>query len=634
MAKKEFQAESKKLMDMMINSIYTNKEIFLRELISNASDAIDKLYYKSLTDTSVGMNKGDFRILITRDKENRILTVEDNGIGMTKEELEQNLGTIAHSGSLDFKKDNKDENIDIIGQFGVGFYSAFMVADKLTVISKAYGSDEAWQWESSGVDGYEMTPAQKDTVGTQIILHIKPDTDTEKYDNFLDEYGIVAIVKKYSDYVRYPIQMEREKSRQKPEPDPKPEDYKPEWETYTELETLNSMIPIWKKQKSEVTDEEYNSFYKDKFGDYADPARVIVSRTEGTANYNALLFVPSHRPYDFYTKDYEKGLALYASGVLIMEKCADLLPDYFSFIKGVVDSEDLSLNISRETLQKDGQVKLIRNSLEKKIKNELHAMLVNDREKYETFWKAFGRQIKFGVYGDYGMHKDLLSDLLMFYSAKEQKLITLDEYIEKMPEGQKAIYFAAGDEAARLGKLPNAQLVLSKGYDLLLCSEDVDEFCLQIMHDYKEKEFKNINSGDLGLETEDEKKAAEETATENKDLFEEIKKALNGKIKDVKVNPTLQDHPVSLSSEGGISMEMEKILRKMPAGGEGMESTKVLELNPNHAVFGALKAAHEAGDTDKINKYAELLYDQALLIEGLPLEDPVAYAQLVCDLMK
>ena len=364
------------------------------------------------------------------------------------------------------------------------------------------------------------------------------------------------------------------------------------------------------------------------------PARVIVSRTEGTANYNALLFVPSHRPYDFYTKEYEKGLALYASGVMIMEKCADLLPDYFSFIKGVVDSEDLSLNISRETLQKDGQVKLIRNSLEKKIKNELHAMLVNDREKYETFWKAFGRQIKFGIYGDYGMHKDLLSDLLMFYSAKEQKLITLDEYIEKMPEGQKAIYFAAGDEAARLGKLPNAQLVLSKGYDLLLCSEDVDEFCLQIMRDYKEKEFKNINSGDLGLETEDEKKAAEETATENKDLFEEIKKALNGKIKDVKVNPTLQDHPVSLSSEGGISMEMEKILRKMPAGGEGMESTKVLELNPNHAVFGALKAAHEAGDTDKINKYAELLYDQALLIEGLPLEDPVAYAQLVCDLMK
>ena len=633
MAKKEFQAESKKLMDMMINSIYTNKEIFLRELISNASDAIDKLYYKSLTDTSVGMNKGDFRILITRDKENRILTVEDNGIGMTKEELEQNLGTIAHSGSLDFKKDNKDENIDIIGQFGVGFYSAFMVADKLTVISKAYGSDEAWQWESSGVDGYEMTPAQKDTVGTQIILHIKPDTDTEKYDNFLDEYGIVAIVKKYSDYVRYPIQMEREKSRQKPEPDPKPEDYKPEWETYTELETLNSMIPIWKKQKSEVTDEEYNSFYKDKFGDYADPARVIVSRTEGTANYNALLFVPSHRPYDFYTKDYEKGLALYASGVMIMEKCADLLPDYFSFVKGIVDSQDLSLNISREMLQKDSQLKLIHNALEKKIKNELHAMLVNDREKYETFWKNFGRQIKFGIYGDYGMHKDLLSDLLMFYSAKEKKLVTLDEYVEKMPEDQKCIYFAAGDDTDRLGKLPNAQLVLSKGYDLLLCTEDVDEFCLQMMRDYKEKEFKNINSGDLGLETEDEKKAAEAAETENKDLFEEIKKDLNGKVKEVKVNPTLQEHPVTLSAEGGISMEMEKVLRRMP-NAEGVESTKVLELNPNHTVFAALKAAHAAGDTDKVAKYAELLYDQALLIAGLPIEDPVAYAQLVCGLMQ
>ena len=633
MAKKEFQAESKKLMDMMINSIYTNKEIFLRELISNASDAIDKLYYKSLTDTSVGMNKSDFRILITRDKENRILTVEDNGIGMTKAELEENLGTIAHSGSLDFKQDNKDENIDIIGQFGVGFYSSFMVADKVTVISKAYGSDEAWQWESSGVDGYEMTPAEKDTAGTQIILHIKPDTETDHYDNFLDEYGIVAIVKKYSDYVRYPIQMEREKSRQKPEPDPKPEDYKPEWETYTELETLNSMIPIWKKQKSEVTDAEYNAFYKDKFGDYADPARVIVSRTEGTANYNALLFVPSHRPYDFYTKEYEKGLALYASGVLIMEKCADLLPDYFSFVKGIVDSQDLSLNISREMLQKDNQLKLMRNSLEKKIKNELHAMLVNDREKYETFWKNFGRQIKFGIYGDYGMHKDLLGDLLMFYSAKEKKLVTLDEYVEKMPEDQKCIYFAAGDDTDRLGKLPNAQLVLSKGYDLLLCTEDVDEFCLQMMRDYKEKEFKNINSGDLGLETEDEKKAAEAAETENKDLFEEIKKDLNGKVKEVKVNPTLQEHPVTLSAEGGISMEMEKVLRRMP-NAEGVESTKVLELNPNHTVFAALKAAHAAGDTDKVAKYAELLYDQALLIAGLPIEDPVAYAQLVCGLMQ
>ena len=633
MAKKEFQAESKKLMDMMINSIYTNKEIFLRELISNASDAIDKLYYKSLTDTSVGMNKGDFRILITRDKENRILTVEDNGIGMTKEELEQNLGTIAHSGSLDFKKDNKDENIDIIGQFGVGFYSAFMVAQKVTVISRAQGADSAWKWESKGVEGYTITEADKDDVGTEIILVLKDDTDSENYSEYLDDYTIANLVKKYSDYIRFPITMYREKSRQKPKPEDAGDDYKPEYETYTELETLNSMVPIWKRPKSEVKDEDYNEFYKNKFMDYSDPLRVITSRTEGTATYTALLFVPGRTPYDYYTKEYEKGLALYASGVMIMEKCADLLPDYFSFIKGVVDSEDLSLNISRETLQKDSQLKLIRNSLEKKIKNELHAMLVNDREKYETFWKSFGRQIKFGVYGDYGMHKDLLGDLLMFYSAKEQKMVTLDEYIEKMSEGQKCIYFAAGDDTDRLGKLPNAQLVLSKGYDLLLCTEDVDEFCLQMMHDYKEKEFKNINAGDLGLETEEEKKAAEETANENKDLFEEIKKALNGKVKEVKVNPTLQEHPVTLSSEGGISMEMEKVLRKMPGSGD-VESTKVLELNPNHTVFAALKAAHEAGDTAKVDQYAELLYDQSLLIAGLPIEDPVAYAQLVCGLMK
>ena len=634
MAMHQFKAESKKLMDMMINSIYTNRDIFLRELISNASDACDKRYFKSLTDTSIGITKDDLKIHIQPDKEARTLTITDNGIGMTKEDLEKNLGTIAKSGSLDFKTENQSDNIDIIGQFGVGFYSAFMVAQKVPVISRAQGADTAWKWESKGVEGYTITEADKDDVGTEIILVLKDDTDSENYSEYLDDYTIANLVKKYSDYIRFPITMYREKSRQKPKPEDAGDDYKPEYETYTELETLNSMVPIWKRPKSEVKDEDYNEFYKNKFMDYTDPLRVITSRTEGTATYTALLFIPGSTPYDYYTKEYEKGLALYASGVMIMEKCADLLPDYFSFVKGVVDSEDLSLNISRETLQKDGQVKLIRNSLEKKIKNELHAMLVNDREKYETFWKAFGRQIKFGIYGDYGMHKDLLSDLLMFYSAKEQKLITLDEYIEKMPEGQKAIYFAAGDEAARLGKLPNAQLVLSKGYDLLLCSEDVDEFCLQIMHDYKEKEFKNINSGDLGLETEEEKKAAEETATENKDLFEEIKKALNGKIKDVKVNPTLQDHPVSLSSEGGISMEMEKILRKMPAGGEGMESTKVLELNPNHAVFGALKAAHEAGDTDKINKYAELLYDQALLIEGLPLEDPVAYAQLVCGLMK
>ena len=633
MAMRQFKAESKKLLDLMINSIYTNREIFLRELISNASDACDKRYFMSLTDTSMGIGKDDLHIHIQPDKDSRTLTIRDNGIGMSKEELEKNLGTIARSGSLDFKTENQSDNIDIIGQFGVGFYSAFMVASKVTVISRAQGADTAWKWESKGVEGYTLTEADKDDVGTEVILVLKEDTDTEHYSDYLDEYTLAGLVKKYSDYIHFPITMYREKSRQKPKPEDAGDDYKPEYETYTELETLNSMVPIWKRAKSEVKDEDYNEFYKSKFMDYTDPLRVITSRTEGTATYTALLFIPGRTPYDYYTKEYEKGLALYASGVLIMEKCADLLPDYFSFVKGVVDSEDLSLNISRETLQKDAQLKLMRNSLEKKIKNELHAMLVNDREKYETFWKSFGRQIKFGIYGDYGMHKDLLADLLMFWSAKEQKYITLDEYIEKMPEDQKCIYYAAGDEAARLGKLPNAQLVLSKGYDLLLCTEDVDEFCLQMMHDYKEKEFKNINAGDLGLETEEEKKAAEQTATENKDLFDEIQKALNGKVKEVKVNPTLQEHPVTLSSEGGISMEMEKVLRRMP-NGEGVESTKVLELNPGHPVFAALKAAHEAGDSAKVARYAELLYDQALLIAGLPIDDPVAYAQLVCGLMQ
>ena len=632
MAKRQFKAESKRLLDLMVNSIYTHKEIFLREIISNASDACDKLCYQALTDDAVGMSRKDFKIEIKVDKEHRTLTVSDNGIGMDKEDLENNLGVIASSGSYKFKQEVGDDakDTDVIGQFGVGFYSAFMVADHITVVTRKYGADAAWMWQSSGADGYTITECERDAVGTDIIMHIKPDTDDEKYSEFLESWRLQELVRKYSDYIRFPIRMEVSKTRRK---EGSPDD-KPEYETYQEEETLNSMVPIWQRRKSSVKPEEYNKFYRDKFHDYADPQKVIAVSAEGAVTYKALLFIPGATPFDYYTKEYEKGLQLYSNGVLIMDKCADLLPEHFRFVRGVVDSPDLSLNISRELLQHDRQLKVIAANLEKKIKSELIKMLQEDRAGYETFWKNFGRQIKFGIYGDYGMHKDLLGDLLMFYSAKEQKLITLDEYIEKMPEGQKAIYFAAGDEAARLGKLPNAQLVLSKGYDLLLCSEDVDEFCLQIMHDYKEKEFKNINSGDLGLETEDEKKAAEETATENKDLFEEIKKALNGKIKDVKVNPTLQDHPVSLSSEGGISMEMEKILRKMPAGGEGMESTKVLELNPNHAVFGALKAAHEAGDTDKINKYAELLYDQALLIEGLPLEDPVAYAQLVCDLMK
>ena len=630
MAKKEFQAESKKLMDMMINSIYTNKEIFLRELISNASDAIDKLYYKSLTDPSVGMNKGDFRILLTRDKDNRLLTVSDNGIGMTKEELEQNLGTIAHSGSLDFKKDNKDENIDIIGQFGVGFYSAFMVADKVTVISKAYGADEAWQWESSGADGYELIPAEKETAGTDIILHIKDSTDTDNYENFLDEYGIVAIVKKYSDYVRYPIQMEREKSRQKPEPDPKPEDYKPEWETYTELETLNSMVPIWKKQKSEVTDEEYASFYKDKFNDYSDPARVIVSRTEGTANYNALLFVPSHRPYDFYTKEYEKGLALYASGVLIMEKCADLLPDYFGFVKGLVDSQDLSLNISREMLQHDRQLKLIATRIEKKIASELKSMLEHDRENYEKFFESFGLRLKFGMYENYGINKDKLKDLVLFRSSTG-KMRTLKEYVQDMKEDQTCIYYAAGETPERIAHLPQTEAVLDRGYEVLYLTDDVDEFALMVLQEYEGKSFKNVAAEDARVQTEEEKQAAEKQAEENKALLEKMKTILGERVKDVRVSTTLKNHPVCITTDGAISMEMEKVLNSMPGAEQKVKAEQIFELNTEHPVFEVLRRFEN--DEDKLKKYTEVLYDQALLIEGRSIEDPVAYANNVAELL-
>ena len=642
MAIRQFKAESKKLLDLMINSIYTNREIFLRELISNASDACDKRYFKSLTDTSVGITKDDLKIHIQPDKESRTLTISDNGIGMTKDELEKNLGTIAKSGSFDFKTENQSDNIDIIGQFGVGFYSAFMVAKKVTVISRAQGEDTAWKWESTGVEGYTLTETDKDDVGTEIILVMKDDTDTDHYSEYLEDYEITNLVKKYSDYIRFPITMYREKSRQKPKPEDAGDDYKPEYETYTELETLNSMVPIWKRPKSEVKDEDYNEFYKNKFMDYTDPLRVITSRTEGTATYTALLFIPGSTPYDYYTKEYEKGLALYASGVMIMEKCGDLLPDYFSFVKGVVDSEDLSLNISREMLQKDNQLKLIHNALEKKIKNELHSMLVNDREKYEAFWKEFGRQIKFGAYSDYGMHAELLRDLLLFWSAKEQKMVTLQEYVDKMPAEQKYIYFAAGDSTDRLAKLPAAELVMDKGYDVLLLTEDVDEFCLQIMRSYPRKdaegkdgtvEFKNVNSGDLGLETEEEKKAAEDATAENKNLFDAMKDALDGKVKEVKVSTRLKDHPVCLSADGPLSIEMEKVLSKQP-GSEGVKSDKVLELNVNHPVFAVLKAAQEAGDTDKLKKYSALLYAQAQLIEGLPVDDPAAYAEAVCSLMK
>ena len=502
-------------MDLMINSIYTNKEIFLRELISNASDAIDKLYFKSLTDSSVGLSKDDFEILVTLDKDARTIKVSDNGIGMTRDELENNLGTIAKSGSLDFKTENSlDDKIDIIGQFGVGFYSAFMVSSKVTVVSRAFGSDEAWVWESSGADGYTIKETQKDSAGTEITMILKDDTDDENYGEFLEEYRISSIIKKYSDYVRYPIKMYREKTREKERPADAGEDYTPEYETYTELETVNSMIPLWKRQKKDVTDVEYNNFYKEKFMDYTDPARVIYTNTEGAISYSALMFIPSRTPYDYYTREYEKGLQLYTSGVMIMDKCADLLPDCFSFVKGVVDSQDLSLNISREMLQQDRQLTVIRRNLEKKIKNELKSMLTAERDKYEEFWKNFGRQIKFGCYNSFGQNAELLKDLLMFYSAREKKMITLDEYTTAMGSEQKYIYYAAGDSVDRLAKLPAAQTVLSKGCDLLLLSEDVDEFCLQVLREYGEKEFKNINSGDLELETEEEKKAADKAGRE------------------------------------------------------------------------------------------------------------------------
>lgn len=645
MAMKQFKAESKKLLDLMINSIYTNKEIFLRELISNASDAIDKLYFRSLTDSAVKLTKDDFEIELAADKASRTLTIQDNGIGMTKEELEKNLGTIARSGSLDFKSENQAEGIDIIGQFGVGFYSAFMVAARVTVVSRAFGEEEAWQWESRGAEGYTITPAERAEAGTTVTLVLKEDVagkdgaEGENYSQYLEEYTLADIVKKYSDYVRYPIRMERTKSRQKPKPADAGDDYTPEYESYTEVETVNSMVPLWRRDKKDVTAEEYNEFYKQKFMDYTDPARVITARTEGTATYNALLFIPGRAPYDYYTREYEKGLQLYASGVLIMDRCADLLPDHFSFVKGIVDSQDLSLNISREMLQKDSQLRLIRTSLEKKIKSELSAMKNNEREKYEEFWGHFGRQLKFGCYEGYGVNSDLLKDLLLFYSAKEKKLVTLEEYVAAMPEEQKFIYYASGDSADRLAKLPAAELVLDKGYDLLLLTEDVDEFCLQILRKYgekdKEKEFKNVSSGELGLESEEEKKAAEAESEAAKPLFEAMQKALEGKVKAVRLSTRLKSHPVCLSSEGPLSIEMEKVLSAMPnPDGPAPRSEKVLELNGSHPVFEVLKAAQEAGDTEKLNKYSALLYDQALLIEGLPIEDPVAYAQAVCELMK
>lgn len=633
MAVKQFKAESQKLLDLMINSIYTNKEIFLRELISNASDAVDKLRFKGLTDESVGIASDDFAITLVPDKEARTLRILDNGIGMTKEELENNLGTIARSGSLDFKTNNSSEEIDIIGQFGVGFYSSFMVASKVTVVSRAFGSDEAWKWESEGTEGYSIEEAQKSSVGTEITLYIKDNTENDNYDRFLDEYGIQSLVKKYSDYIRYPVKMLMTHTHPVPKPEDAGDDWKQEYEEHSELETLNSMIPIWKRKKSETSDEEYNEFYKNNFYDYTDPARIITASGEGAVNYNAILFIPANTPYDFYTKEFKKGLALYSAGVMIMEKCEDLLPDYFNFVRGVVDSSDISLNISRELLQQNHQVRLMKKNIEKKIKNELVSMLKNDREKYEAFWKSFGRVLKFGVYSDYGAHKDALTDLLVFYSAKEEKLITLDEYVSAMSESQKYIYFASAETVERAAKLPNTEAVLDHGFDVLLCTDDVDEFCLQILRVFKEKSFKNVGSGNLELETEAEKEAAKAAAEENKGLLGALKDALGDKVKEVRTSSVLKEHPVALSSDGPVSIEMEKVLKNMP-GNDGVKSEKILEINENHSVFAALKQTMADGDSEKLALYAGILYEQARLIEGLSVEDPIAYAKAVCSLLK
>ncbi|MEG1513124.1 MAG: molecular chaperone HtpG [Raoultibacter sp.] len=633
---RKFKTESKKLLDLMINSIYTHKDIFLRELISNASDATDKLYFKSLTDSSIAADKDSLAIRISFDKDARTITVSDHGIGMTKEELEGNLGTIAHSDSQNFKTENAEQqgsDIDIIGQFGVGFYAAFMVADNVKVISRAQGADQAYLWESSGAEGYTITETEKPTCGTDIILSLKPDTDEDDYSTYLSEYGLKQIIKKYSNYVRYPIQMECEKSRQLPKPEDAGDDYQPEFEDYTEIETINSMTPIWKRKKSEVAQEEYNEFYKTDFHDFTDPVRTISIHAEGTLSYDALLFVPGRAPYDLYSKDYKKGLALYSSGVQIMEKCEDLLPDYFNFVCGVVDSQDLSLNISRETLQHNSQLVAIARKIEKKIKSDLAAMRNNEREAYEAFFKNFGRALKYGIYSSYGMQKDLLGDLLLFHSAKQDKMITLDEYIESMAADQESLFYAAGESVSYLAKTPIVKSVLDKGYDILLCTEDVDEFCLTAMQTYSEKELKNVAGGDLGLESDDEKNAAEAAAKENETLLAAMKEALGDQISKVSVSTRLADAPVCITAQGPVSLEMEKTLAGAPDGNE-VRAERVLEVNAEHPIFKTLQTAQEAGDADKVKLYTDVLYNQALLIEGLPIEDPIAYAQAVCDLMK
>ena len=627
MAKKQFKAESKRLLDLMINSIYTHKEIFLREIISNASDACDKLCYQALTDSAVGMDRGDFKIEITVDKDARTLTVSDNGIGMDKADLENNLGIIASSGSYKFKQELGDDakDTDVIGQFGVGFYSAFMVSDQITVVTRKYGAESGYKWQSSGADGYTITECEKETVGTDIIMHIKADTDDEKYGEFLENWKLQELVRKYSDYIRFPIRMEVSKTRKKED---SPED-KPEYETYTEVETLNSMVPIWQRAKSEVTAEEYNKFYRDKFHDYADPQRVIPVSVEGSVTYKALLFVPGAAPFDYYTKEFEKGLQLYSNGVLIMDKCADLLPEHFRFVRGVVDSPDLSLNISRELLQHDRQLKVIAGNLEKKIKADLSKFLAEDREGYLTFWKNFGRQLKYGVVNEYGRHKDLLQDLLLFYSSTEKKPVTLDEYVSRMKEDQKYIYYAAGETVDKIDKLPQTEGLRDAGTEILYFTEEVDEFCAQTLRTYKEKEFRSVLDQEI---EEGAEKKAEEEAEAHKSAFEFVKEALGDKVKEVKASARLKSHPVCLTAGEGLSFEMEKYFQAVQPDAS-IKADRILELNVEHPAFQALETAVEA-DPEKAKTYAALLYNQALLIAGLPLEDPSGYTDLVCGLMK
>ncbi|OME97494.1 molecular chaperone HtpG [Paenibacillus amylolyticus] len=625
MAKKEFQAESKRLLDMMINSIYTQREIFLRELISNSSDAIDKIYYRALTDDSLVFNKEDYFIKLTIDKENRTLTLTDTGIGMTQEELENNLGVIAKSGSLAFKKENEaKDGHNIIGQFGVGFYSAFMVADKLTVTSKTLGSDEAWKWESEGADGYTITPAEKDSVGTEIVLTIKENTEEDSYDEFLEEYRLRSIIKKYSDFIRYPIKMDVTGQRPK-------EGTENEFEEYQEEQTVNSMVPIWRKNKSELTEEDYNNFYMEKRYGFDKPLKHLHISADGAVVYNAILFIPENTPFDYYTKEYEKGLELYSNGVLIMDKCGGLLPDYFGFVKGMVDSEDLSLNISREMLQHDRQLSLIAKNIKNKIKSQLQSLLKDERENYEKFYQAFGRQLKYGVYSDYGVNKDTLQDLLLFTSSKESKLVSLDEYVSRMPEDQKYIYYASGESISRIEKLPQIEGVLEKGYEVLYFTDDIDEFAIKMITNYKEKEFKSISSGDLGIEDSADKEETDAQDNDNKELFEAMQAQLAGKVKAVKASKRLRSHPVCLSTEGELTIEMEKILKAMP-NSENVQADKVLEINVNHDVFKSLKDAF-AQDQEKLNLYTSLLYHQALLIEGLPIQDPVEFTNDICKVM-